>query len=489
MIWIKPIRTVGVAVAIAAAAAAHGSDVVRYPSIAAIHLHPQATGAMATVQATLTLNGNPSYVQDSTAGAEVDGLSTQGLKIGDEVLVTGEPVDAENGLQFLHSTVELLWDGSPVPPLSVTADDAALGKFAGLLIEVSGRFVATEKHNGETWLRLENGHQAFLARITSERGSSLLPPIESGSMIRLRGVCSLQPSDTQYQGGFAILLRSAEDVAVISGPPWWSLKHMVELGILLFALVIAAHVTLIQILKGRFRAIMAERARLAHELHDTLAQSFAGLAFQIQAAQRTVPRSNSLLTQHLDLALDMVRHSHSEAHRSIMMLRPQHLEEGADLPSAIQSALDQSTSGSRLKAQLSITGSVERLPLITTDALYRIAQEAIANALRHGHPAALNVNLDYTPASVCLTVIDDGIGFEMKTLQNRGFGLSGMRERVRALRGEFSVKSEPGKGTRVRAEIFLRRDAGARFLWAVSRLPSSYWGRLQDLVQGNRTGS
>ena len=83
--------------AVAVAAVAHGSDTVRYPSIAAIHVRPQPPGAIATVQATLTLNGNPSYVQDSTGGAEVDGLSTQGLKIGDEVLVTGEPADTENG--------------------------------------------------------------------------------------------------------------------------------------------------------------------------------------------------------------------------------------------------------------------------------------------------------------------------------------------------------------------------------------------------------
>jgi|SRR5579862_553501 len=481
------IRSAAVALAVGITALAHGTD--RYASIAAIHAHPQAAGVRATVQATLTLNGNPSYVQDSTGGAEVDGLSTQGLKIGDEVLVTGEPVDTEDGLQFRHSAVELLWDGSPVPPLSVTADDAALGKFAGLLIEVSGRFVATEKHNGETWLRLENGHQAFLARITSERGSSLLPAIESGSVIRLRGVCSLQPNDTQYQGGFAVLLRSAEDVSIISGPPWWSFKHLTEIGILLGILVIAGHLSLVQMLKARFRAIVAERARLGHELHDTLAQSFAGLAFQIQAAQRIAPASNVLLTKHLDLALDMVRHSHSEAHRSIMMLRPQPLEEGADLCAAIRSALEQSTSGSQLKTQLSITGPPNRLPLATTDALYRIAQEAIANALRHGHPESLEVNLDYKPASVCLTVTDDGIGFDMKAVQGHGFGLAGMRERVRALRGDLGVKSEPGKGTRVRAQILLKRDTGAQILSVFSKLPSTYWGRLRQLVQGPRADS
>src|SRR5579871_1306541 len=169
---------VGTAVAVSALA----SD-TRYASIAEIHAHPQSQNATATVQATLTLNGNPSYIQDSTGGAEVDGLFTQGLKIGDELLVTGHPEDKETGLAFSGSRADLLWHGSPVPPLSVTADDAALGKFAALLIEVNGRFVSVERRHGETWLRLESGHQAFLARLETAGNRSLLPPIEKGSQV------------------------------------------------------------------------------------------------------------------------------------------------------------------------------------------------------------------------------------------------------------------------------------------------------------------
>ncbi len=480
----------GIAVLMFVVAALSGAgEDVKYSSIAAIHARPQTERSRATVQATLTLNGNPSYVQDSTGGAEVDGLSTQGLKIGDELLVTGHPQDVETGLTLSQSRVDLLWHGSPVPPLSVTPDDAALGKFAALLIEVNGRFIDTERRNGETWLRLESGHKVFLARFNTAGGSSLLPQIETGSMVRLRGVCSLQPRDTQYQGGFAILLRSAEDVAVISGPPWWSLRHLIELGILLGVLVIAVHLSLVQVLKGRFRAIMAERSRLGHELHDTLAQSFAGLSYQIQAAKKIAPKTHGLLTKHLDVALDMVRHSHAEAHRSIMMLRPQHLAEGADLSAAIEAAVEQSTSGCRIQTQFKIVGIVERLPLMTTDTLYRIAQEAIANALRHGHPASLEIILEYKPATVSLSVIDDGVGFDTKTSQARGFGLAGMRERVRAMRGDFSITSAPGKGTQVQAEISLRRGSGARAFSVLYKWPSIYWERLQRLVHNDRPES
>jgi signal transduction histidine kinase len=302
--------------------------------------------------------------------------------------------------------------------------------------------------------------------------------LQKGSVLRLRGVCSLLPNDTRYLGGFAILLRSAEDVAVVAGPPWWSLAHLFELGVLLGGLILVGHITVVQMLKARFRAIMAERARMGHELHDTLAQGFAGLSYQLQATRRIVPPANELLIRRLDLALDMVRHSHSEAHRSIMMLRPQPLAEGADLHTAIEAALAQSTADCNLDARFATSGSMIPLPLMTTDALYRVAQEAIANALRHGRPTLLEVNLEYMPAQVCLSVRDNGTGFEPKAVRTHGFGLAGMRERMRALRGNFSIESAPGAGTMVRAEIHLHQNALMRLLTTLRRWRASGWNRM-----------
>jgi len=467
---------------IAAPAFATTRDDASYTSIGTISLLPNTQSSEVTVRATLTLNGKPSYVQDSTGGAAVYGALPQGLTIGDQLLVIGHADNTETGLVLRDSQVHLLWHGSPVPPLSVTADEAALGKFANLLIEVNGRLVDTERDNGETWLRIESGFQTFLARIDSRRGNSLLPHIENGSLVRLRGVSSLEPRDTRYQGGFAILLRSAEDLSVISGPPWWSLKHLSEIALLLGGLIIAAHLLLVQMMKARFRAIMAERARMAHELHDTLAQSFAGLSFQIQAAKKIVPKASATLGRHLDLALDMVRHSHSEAHRSIMMLRPHCLAEGTDLHSAIQIAVEQMTEGCQVEFRFTTKGPLAQLPLRATDTLYRIAQEAAANALRHGRASVLEIGLEYTATNICLIVGDNGIGFDPKLAHGHGFGLAGMRERVRALRGHFIVTSEPGAGARVRAEIFLRHTLGVRLLSALHSWKMAYGERIHRML-------
>src|ERR1700756_2921569 len=96
---VRRIRNSMIPAGIALAVSALARD-TRYASLAEIHSHPQSQSATATVQATLTLNGNPSYIQDSTGGAEVDGLFTQGLRIGDELLVTGYPRERETGLVF-----------------------------------------------------------------------------------------------------------------------------------------------------------------------------------------------------------------------------------------------------------------------------------------------------------------------------------------------------------------------------------------------------
>jgi signal transduction histidine kinase len=182
----------------------------------------------------------------------------------------------------------------------------------------------------------------------------------------------------------------------------------------------------------------------------------------------------------------MVRHSHAEAHRSIMMLRPQGLADGTDLPSAIQAALEESTAGCHLETRFNVNGGAGELPLMTTDTLYRIAQESIANALRHGQPTELAVTIDYKPASVSLAVVDNGSGFDTRNSNHRGFGLAGMRERARALRGTFSVASEPGCGTQVHVEFSRRREVGVRVVMALTRLPMAYWSRIQHLLHRGR---
>jgi len=442
-----------------------------YIPIAAVHALLQRSSERVTVRATVTRNGTPLYIEDSTEGAAVENVPPQNLKIGDQLLVSGWPEETDRGLVFRNASIRILWPGIPVVPLAVTADQAALGKFANSLIEVQGRLLDDGMNDRQNWLKIESGNQTFLVLFDSRKASLLLPRLDHGSLLRLRGVCSVRPEDTQYVGGFALLLRSAEDIDVVSGAPWWSPRHLFELGIVLLGLIWAAHAARLKTVSTRFRAIMAERARVGHELHDTLAQGFAGVAFQIQAARNNVGAGSEVLERHLDLALDMVRHSHSEAHRSIIMLRPQSLSETTNLEEALKHSIERMTEGCDLNVDFGVTGPQNGLPLFVQDALYRVAQESIANALRHGHPRNLRVNLDYDAQAVILRVMDNGSGFDPSTLDGSGFGLSGMRQRIRALHGTFAITSQRGAGTQVKVEVPRRSVSLSRVRSAVN----AYW--------------
>lgn len=424
-----------------------------YIPISAIHLLLEKHTERVTVRATLTRNGNPIYIQDSTEGAAVEAARNQDFKIGDQLLVTGWPEETDSGLVLRNATIRVLWPGIPIPPLAVTPDQAALGKFPNTLIEVQGRLIGDERSDPENSLLIENGYQVFLAHFDSRKDSLLLPELDRGSLLRLRGICSIRPEDTHHLGGFALLLRSAEDIDRISGPPWWSPRHLLQLGLLLVGVIWAAHVARVSTMKAKFRAIMAERARVGNEMHDTLAQSFAGVAFQIQAAKNNAPDQDFVLKKHLDMALEMVRHSHSEAHRSIVMLRPQSLDVTTSLQEALKQSIERMTEGCDINVTFTVSGTKVSLPLFVEDALYRVAQESIANSLRHGNPSNLGINLDYRGRVILLAVRDDGNGFDLSRLDRSGFGVSGMQQRIRALHGTFSITSTPGKGTTVEAEV------------------------------------
>lgn len=117
-----------------------------------------------------------------------------------------------------------------------------------------------------------------------------------------------------------MILPAIDDIEVVQRPPWWSTGHIVAGIIVLLLLVLAAQTIHGRIERMKLRAVFEERERLAHEIHDTLAQSFAGIGYQLQAIHDEVGNETEL-REHLDLATDLVRTSHDEARRSISALK------------------------------------------------------------------------------------------------------------------------------------------------------------------------
>jgi len=182
-------------------------------------------------------------------------------------------------------------------------------------------------------------------------------------------------------------------------------------------------------------------------MHDTLAQSFAGIGFQLQAIRNGLPDGMPTLHQQLDLASNLVRHSHEEARRSIATLRPEALE-SEDILSALDYCARRMVEGGPVQVVSEREGDERPIPLRIADTLYRIGQEAIANAVRHAHPTILKVRLTYSGNAVCLQIDDNGTGFTQGG-GLLGFGIRGMRRRAESISAAFQLQSKPGEGTRI----------------------------------------
>lgn len=441
-------------------------------SISSLRLSSFAGPSTATIRGSVILTAPMLFVQDSTGGVSVPEPLSPSLKVGDQVEVTGQVHTTDFTTSLEHATVHALWEGTPIPAIMVSASQAATGAFNATFIEVEGRLRKKEYGpNNTLLLDFDAGAQSFRAIMSRGRGDSLFTKLKPNSLLRLRGVCTVSSAYTHNLTPFVLLLRSPEDVDVLAEPPWLSARHLViiALGILLLALCANYFYTRVE--HWRLRSVLEERERLAHEMHDTLAQSFAGIGFQLEAIRNGVPEDFPAAHQQLNLATNLVRHSHEEARRSIATLRPESLESG-DLLQSLQTCARRMIGEGSVKILTSCDGDVRNLPRRITDTLYRIGQEAIANAVRHAHPAAISISLHYAKDMVTMRVIDDGMGFAQNG-ELSGFGVRGMRKRADSIGAKFEIVSEREKGTQVKIDAMLPPRvtflSWPQFLWKYLR--------------------
>jgi signal transduction histidine kinase/ligand-binding sensor domain-containing protein len=210
--------------------------------------------------------------------------------------------------------------------------------------------------------------------------------------------------------------------------------------------------------KARFSAVLAERSRLAREIHDTLSQGFVGIGLQLNTAERMLDQSTEKAKHHLELAEGMVKHSLAEARRAVADLRSHALESG-DLFKALSNIAEQLTAGTGVQAQLQVTGARRHLDAAVENHLLRIGQEAMTNAMKHAKPKKIHLELCFESNQVRLRVQDDGCGFNQEngSYSTGGhFGLVGMRERAERIKADLEVKSCPNEGTEVTVRVPLR---------------------------------
>ncbi|MFD4355066.1 sensor histidine kinase [Nocardia sp. NPDC058518] len=188
---------------------------------------------------------------------------------------------------------------------------------------------------------------------------------------------------------------------------------------------------------------LAERERLAKEIHDTVAQGLSSIQLLLHAAEQAAPDHPAL--DRIRLARETAAGDLAETRRLIDELSPAALD-GQSLAQALERICLRAQSPT-LTTQLLVEGEPERLPMPVEAALVRIAQSAVANVVQHARAARMRVTLTYDDTDAHLDIVDDGIGIDPDVLRqprSGAFGLAAMRSRVEQQGGAMTVESEPG---------------------------------------------
>lgn len=191
-----------------------------------------------------------------------------------------------------------------------------------------------------------------------------------------------------------------------------------------------------------------ERKRLSREIHDGPAQMMANVLLRSDLIDRTFrEKGPELAFQEITSLKEMVRDALTEVRRIIYDLRPMALDDLGLVPT-LKKYIDTTedyNKGTRMNFQS--TGKEVRLPSNYETAIFRLVQESITNAIRHGKASEIDVDVEWLEKQVSIIVKDNGSGFDKSIVKSQSFGLMGMKERIELINGDFIINSSPGNGT------------------------------------------
>ena len=307
-----------------------------------------------------------------------------------------------------------------------------------------------------------------------------LEGIDIGCKIEVSGICLIEIDNWRPNApfphieGFAVIVRTPEDVRILSHPPWWTPGRLLAvIGALLIALagVFVWNRSLNRLAERRGRELteetlarvtaslkVDERTRLAIELHDSLSQNLTGAALEIETTETLINDNTEQAHRRLGIAAKTLKSCREELRNCLWDLRNDALGEKT-MDAAIRRTLAPHVRDIDLAVRFNVPR--ERLSDNTAHALLRIIRELVQNAIRHGHAKTIKIAGGLESDRLLFSVQDDGCGFDPENhpgvLQGH-FGLQGIRERVKQFNGNLTIKSKSEKGTRVAISIKLTAD-------------------------------
>lgn len=471
------------------------------------------------------------YLQDASGGIRLV-MAQPGAQftLGEPVDAVGF-TEYEGHLPLLRDVVIRPTRGlnAPVVPRPVGFAEIARGEHHAELITLRGRILdhstqpdtrpdGSQRGVVSNWL-VEGDGLTFSVEHTGSAEEAALAAIPRGSVVEVDGLCASSVDATGKLTSLKLLLPTAGSMRVLQRPSWFTAARLLTgLGIVSVVLVVAvawlltvarknaalrrvvreleqaqkelqeAHDTLEQKVAERsaqlqvqmtarkadelqFRAVLAERTRLARDLHDTLEQTLAGIALRLSAAAKLSRRDPAASESHLQLARNWLHQSQVDLRRSIWDLRSRELEQ-FDLAGALRRSAEHMAQGSGMALDFQVEGEPRGLPEVVEENVLRIGQEALTNIAKHARAAHVKVRLDFAPQVLRLRIEDDGVGFVQDAVPGEGhFGLTGMTERAKRLSGGIVIRSAPGRGTMLVLEVPLASAQAAPPAEAPAPLP------------------
>jgi signal transduction histidine kinase len=435
--------------------------------------------------------GETIHLQDGAGGIVVKTDSREPVAAGDRVAVAGFPDFSGPVAGLKHALVRRIGSGPAPEPRSVEPDAivaanmvahktrkiATPGDFVGCLVRHPATLVEARSTETGGELLLRAGESLVTARLRGvdfPRLATLVP----GSELDVTGIVepgwSRDPRAVPDRIG--LLVRSATDVRLVRAPPWWTPQRLLVAlaavaGVLLaavaWAFTLKREVAVQtkraagEIEKRReaaieFRAALAERNRLANNLHDTLLQGLAGAVLQLDASRYAIAAGGREGAESmLEKSKRMVQHAANDLRNSVWALRVAPLE-GRTLGESLENMARHIAAGPVPRITVHTSGTMPDLPEFVAGNLLLVAQEAIRNAVHHAGCRAIDVTVagDAAGRVIVLTVRDDGRGFVPAAAagaEQGHFGLQVMRERVEGIGGTLTIDAAPGRGTAVTA--------------------------------------
>jgi signal transduction histidine kinase len=432
------------------------------------HTHIQVEGVVTQAAA------KGFYLRDETGSTLVIAARGRRFPPGTRVRVDGFASVAPYRPVLRAASVVERENTPPPRPVPFVYKRADLPKTQAELVTLEARFLARQEGRSEVILECQTDQQIFEVLLPLRGGA--LPRLTVGDRLRLVGICELTTTHALprigWVDGFRLHLSGPEGAEVIAKAPWWTPRRLlVALGVMSAVAFVGLAGT--WVLRRRVRrqmeiigdslraeAVGKERDRIARDLHDTLEQQLSGVALQLDGLDDVVKGNPAAASKVLLVARRMLRYTRLEARRSVWDLRSKILEEQG-LLAALRDMVESSAGPAGPKLEVQVVGGERSHPAGLEFHLFRIAQEALANAIKHGEARTIVIRLENTPGCFRLSVCDDGRGFDPQAklgAPGPHFGLLGMRERAAKAGVELNVDTAPGKGCTISVTVTESRE-------------------------------